>query len=133
MLGLCSVAADRGCRLSVTRLDSANQNANVTPREKPEEWPPCLTHKLKYGNIAKDLWVPNQTFKISHGARSLNSRDSCDQTRQITFYLNAELRHQGLDRPGVPQVPEGTGEQGEMEETGCEIICGAPTTLAVNE
>ena len=23
------------------------------------------------------------------------------------------------------------GEQGKMEETGCEIICGAPTTLGV--
>ena len=40
-------------------------------------------------------------------------------------------QHQGMDRPGVRQVPEGSGEQGEMEETGCEIICGAPTTLAV--
>ena len=27
--------------------------------------------------------------------------------------------------------PEGSGEQGKMEKTGCEIICGAPTTLAV--
>ena len=36
-----------------------------------------------------------------------------------------------MDRPGVRQVPEGCGEQGEMEETGCEIMCGAPTTLAV--
>ena len=36
-----------------------------------------------------------------------------------------------MDRPGVHQVPEGSGEQGNMEETGCEIICGAPTTLAV--
>ena len=26
---------------------------------------------------------------------------------------------------------EGSGEQGKMEETGCEIICGAPTTLVV--
>ena len=34
----------------------------------------------------------------------------------------------GLD---VRQVPEGSGEQGKMEETGCEIICGAPTTLAI--
>ena len=33
--------------------------------------------------------------------------------------------------PGVWQVPEGSGEQGKMEKTGCEIICGAPTTLAV--
>ena len=40
-------------------------------------------------------------------------------------------QHQGMDRPGVLQVPEGTGEQGKMEKTGFEIICGAPTTLAV--
>ena len=33
--------------------------------------------------------------------------------------------------PGVGQVPEGSGEEGKMEETGCEIIFGAPTTLAV--
>ena len=32
---------------------------------------------------------------------------------------------------GVRQGPGGSGEQGKMEETGCEIICGAPTTLAV--
>ena len=38
---------------------------------------------------------------------------------------------QGMDRPGVSQVPEGSGEQGKMEETGCEITCGAPPTLAV--
>ena len=38
-----------------------------------------------------------------------------------------------MDRPGVRQVPEGSGEQGKMEKTGCKIICGAPTTLAVKE
>ena len=40
-------------------------------------------------------------------------------------------QHEGMDRPGVRQVPEGSGEQGKMEETGCEINCGAPTTVAV--
>ena len=40
-------------------------------------------------------------------------------------------RNQGMDRPGVRQVPEGSGEQGKIGETGCEIICGAPTTPAV--
>ena len=40
-------------------------------------------------------------------------------------------QHKGNDRPGVRQVPEGSGEQGKMEKTGCKIICGAPTTLAV--
>ena len=42
-------------------------------------------------------------------------------------------QHQGMDRPGVWQVPEGSGEQGKMEGTGCEIICGAPMTLVVRE
>ena len=36
-----------------------------------------------------------------------------------------------MDRPGVRQVPEGSGEQGNMEETGCKISCGAPTALSV--
>ena len=40
-------------------------------------------------------------------------------------------QHQGMDRPGVRQVAEGSGEQVKMEKTGCKIICGAPTTLAV--
>ena len=40
-------------------------------------------------------------------------------------------QHQGMDMPGVRQVPKGSGEQGKMEKTGCKIICVAPTTLAV--
>ena len=35
-------------------------------------------------------------------------------------------QHQGMDMPGVRQVPEGSGEQRKMEETGCEVIFGAP-------
>ena len=62
-----------------------------------------------------------------------------------------------MDRPGASQVPEGSGEQrkmednirewtglefaksqgsgeqGDVEETGREIIYGAPRTLAVQE
>ena len=40
-------------------------------------------------------------------------------------------QHQGMDRPGVRQVPEGSGEQGKMDETGCEIICGALMTFTI--
>ena len=40
-------------------------------------------------------------------------------------------QYQGMDRPGIWQVPEGSGEQGKMEKTGCQIICGAPVTLTV--
>ena len=44
-----------------------------------------------------------------------------------------ERQHRGMDWPGVRQGPEGSGEQGKMEKTGCKIICGARTTLAVKE
>ena len=37
-------------------------------------------------------------------------------------------QHQGMDKPGVRQVPEGSREGRKMEETGCEVICGAPTS-----
>ena len=42
-------------------------------------------------------------------------------------------QYQGMDRPRVCQVPEGSAEQRKMEETGCEIICGALMTLAFKE
>ena len=51
------------------------------------------------------------------------------KTRQTEEEVGRQ--HQGMDRPGVRQVSEGSGEQGKMEKTGCKIICGAPTILAV--
>ena len=51
------------------------------------------------------------------------------KTRQTEEEVGRQ--HQGMNRPGVRKVPVGSGEKGKMEETGCEIICGAPTTLAV--
>ena len=51
------------------------------------------------------------------------------KTRQTEEEVGRQ--HQGMGRLGVRQVPEGSGEQGKMEKTGCKIICGAPTTLAV--
>ena len=43
----------------------------------------------------------------------------------------AGRQRQGMEWPGVHKVPEGSGEQGKVEETGCEVICGAQMTLAV--
>ena len=51
------------------------------------------------------------------------------KTRQTEAEVGRQ--HQGMDRPGVCKVPEGSEEQGKMEETGCEIICGASTALTV--
>ena len=41
-------------------------------------------------------------------------------------------QHQRMGRLGVCQVPEGSGEQRKMEETGCEVIFGAPMTLMIS-
>ena len=51
------------------------------------------------------------------------------ETRQTEEEVGRQ--HQGMDRPGVRQVPEGSGEQGKMEKSGCKIIFGPLTTLAV--
>ena len=51
------------------------------------------------------------------------------KTRQTEEEVGRQ--HQGMDTPGISQVTNSSGEQGKMEETGCEIICGAPTTFAV--
>ena len=52
-----------------------------------------------------------------------------EKTRQTEEEVGRQ--HQGMDRPGVRQVPEDSREQGKMEKTGCKFICGVPTTLAV--
>ena len=49
------------------------------------------------------------------------------KTRQAEEEVGRQ--HQGVDRPGVRPVPEGSGEQGKMEKTGCKIICGSLMTL----
>ena len=53
------------------------------------------------------------------------------KTRQTEEEVGRQ--HQGMDRPGVHQVPEGSREQRKVEETSCEVICGAPVTPAVKE
>ena len=51
-----------------------------------------------------------QTYLARHSERGKTSRQTEEEVRR---------QHKGLDRPGVRQVPEGSGERGKMEETGC--------------
>ena len=59
--------------LPINRAASAEQNVTNRPnllREKPEEWPQCLAHKLNiaterktagfHSNTARDWWIPYQ-------------------------------------------------------------------------
>ena len=51
------------------------------------------------------------------------------KTRQTDEEVGRQ--HQGMNRPGVRQVTEGSGEGRKMEENGCEVIFGAPVTPVV--
>ena len=53
------------------------------------------------------------------------------KTRQTEEEVGRQ--HQGMDGPGVHKDQEGSEEKGKMKKTGCEIICGAQTTLVVKE
>ena len=74
---------------------------------------PCDHRRMVLNNI----WSPTR-----HSERGTKTRQTEEEVGR---------QHQGMDRPGVRHVPEGSEEQGKMEETGGEIICGAPTTLVV--
>ena len=74
-------------------------------------------------------WYGHVSRSSGLAKTSLQGTVKGKKTRQTEEEVGRQ--HQRMDRPGDRQVPEGSGEQGKMEETGCEIICGAPTTLAV--
>ena len=65
-----------------------------------------------------------QTHLARHSERGKKTRQTEEEVAK---------QHQGMDRPGVRQVLEDSGKQRKMEENGCEVICGAPTTPAVKE
>ena len=53
--------------------------------------------------------VTRKTHFTRHSERGKKTRQTEDEMGRL---------HQAMDRPGVRQVPEGSGEQGKMEETG---------------
>ena len=86
--------------------------------------PPC--HRKETQNAV--VW--SCLLFIKSGKKHLARHSEMGKkTRQTEEEVGRQ--HQGMDRPGVRQVPEGSEERWQMEETGCEIICDVPTTLAV--
>ena len=76
------------------------------------------TRKLQwYGHVSCSSGLAKTIYLARHSERG-------KKTKQTEGEVGRQ--HQGMDRPGVRQVPEGSGERGKMEETGYEIICGAP-------
>ena len=94
------------------------QQASWTPRKSPDDRKETQTAVV---------WTcfpfigSGQNHFARHSERGKETRQTEEEVE----------RHQGMDWPGVRQVPEGSGDQTKMEETGCEVICGAPITPAV--
>ena len=65
-------------------------------------------------------------LKLSCKTRWNGEEDKADTTKE-----EVGRQRQGMDRPGVCQVPGGRGGQRKLEKTGCEVVCGVPETLAV--
>ena len=85
------------------------------------EWPP--DHRKETQTAA--VW--SCLLFIRSGQKHLaRHSERGKKTRQTEKEVGRQ--HQGMARPGVRQVPESSGEQGQ---SGCKIICGDPTTLAV--
>ena len=66
--------------------------------------------------------MSGQNHLVRHSERGKKTR----QTEE-----DVGRQHRGMDRPADHQVSVGSGEQGKIEKTDCEIIFGAPMTHAV--
>ena len=70
-------------------------------------------------------------FQVIRSGQSHLARHSKRVVKARQTEEEVGRQHQGMDRPGVRKVPDGSEEQRKMEETGYEVICGASTTPAV--
>ena len=81
----------------------------------PHEDPLTILKRCKlqlYGHVSRSSGLA-ENHLARHSEREKKTRQTEEEVGR---------QHQGMDRPGVRQVPEGSGEQGEMEKSGCEII-----------
>ena len=61
--------------------------------------------------------VPHEDLTIVKSLPFIRSTQN-HLTRRKSDRGKVGRQHQGMDRPGLCQVPEGNGEQGKIEETG---------------
>ena len=99
-------------RVKTQHADGPHEDLLTIVKRRKLQW---------YGHVSRFI-RPGQNYLSKHS-------EGGKKTRQIEEEVGRQ--HQGMDRPGVRQVPEGSGEHGKMEKTGCEIIFGAPPTIAV--
>ena len=96
-----------------------------------KRWDGMTLHKIgRYCNL------DSQFQRVSSYTLTASEKYTGRTRGKLQFPQSSKTHISKKMSAGVPGIkiknpPEGSGEQGKMEETGCEIICGAPTTLAV--
>ena len=77
-----------------------------------------------------EVWY-GHVSSLSGLAKTISQGTVKGGRRQGRLKKKVGRQHREMDWPGVRKVPEGSGEQRKMEETGCEVTCGAPTTTTI--
>ena len=97
--------------------------AKIQQAIRPQQDPLTIVKRRKlqwYGHVSRSSGLAKTI---------LQGNERGNKTRQTEEEVGRQ--HQGMDRPGVWQVLEGSRVQGNVEKTGFEIICSTPTTLAI--
>ena len=99
--------------LSAFGVRGKDQAGNRTTRRPPNH---CKETQTAVVWSCLPFIRSGQNHLARHSERGKKTRQTMEEVGR---------QHQGMDRLGVRQIPEGSGEQGIMEEIGC------PTTLTV--
>ena len=125
-----SRAVEMRCYRKTVHISYKDQVTNEEVRAKIQQAIGPYEDLLTMVKIRKTAVAWSSLMFIRSGQNHLaRHSERGKKTRQTEEDVGRQ--HQGMDRPGVRQVPEGSGKQGKMEKYGCKIICGAPTTLTV--
>ena len=95
---------------------------NWTTIRPPDHWWHCKETQTVVVWSCLPLIRSGQNNPARHSERGKKTRQTRGRGGKTTS---------GNGQAWSSKVPEGSGEQGKIEKTGCKIIYGAPTTLAV--
>ena len=105
-------------------VTSEEVGAKIQQAIGPHEDPLAIVKRRKlqwYGHVSHSSGLAITILK-----GTVNGGKKTKQTEE-----EMGRRHKGMDRLGVRQVPEGSGENRKLEETSCKVICGGIRTSCV--
>ena len=119
---------EKRCYRKILRISYSDHVMNEGVRAKIQQ-AIGLQEDLTIVKIRKLQWYGHVSFSLGLAKTILQGTVKGGRRQGRPKRWEGNIREwTGLE---FAQVPEDSGEQGKLEETGCKIICGASTTLAV--